>query len=168
MKNYTKSIYCLTIFLFMLATCDSTSVEGDECTEQPDPTTNMEKVTINEGIWGNAWFWEGDFMPPCPSGDIEPVEREVYVYELTSRDEADQPDSTPFFKNIETELVEQTTSDESGFFQLQLEPGTYSLFVKEDSLYYANGFKNGNISPITITRDSLTNVQFDITYEATF
>ncbi|MDZ7765838.1 MAG: hypothetical protein U5K00_15710 [Melioribacteraceae bacterium] len=32
-------------------------------------------MTISEGVWGNVWFWEGDFMPGSPDGTITPVIR---------------------------------------------------------------------------------------------
>ncbi|XOV92170.1 MAG: hypothetical protein ACFHWX_18415 [Bacteroidota bacterium] len=48
-----------------------------DCYEKIEPKRNGDMVTIEQGIWGDIWFWEGDFMPICPSGTISPVERTI-------------------------------------------------------------------------------------------
>ena len=162
-------LYSLLILsLLILTGCEGAPLSDSECTEQPDPNANLEKVTINEGMWGNVWFYKGDFMPGCPTGDITSVARKIYVYETTSTDQAKPKGTGPFYTDIETELITTTTSSDSGFFELQLAPGTYSLFVKEDDAFYANGIKDGMINPVTVTSDSVTKVQLDITYQATY
>ena len=53
------------------------------------PPDNSYKVTISQGVWGNVWFWEGNFMPTTDNssnGKITPVIREIYVYEATRFD----------------------------------------------------------------------------------
>ena len=153
--------------LFM--TCDP-PVDREASNRPPD---NHEKVTIAQGVWGNVWFWEGDFMPTTDpgghGGTITPVVRTVLVYELTSLAQVDQVSYSPFYRAIRTTFVDSTRSDASGFFQLALHPGQFSLFVREDSMYYANGFDGvGNIVPVTIPQDSVRQVQLDITYKATY
>jgi hypothetical protein len=125
-------------------------------------------VTIQQGIWGNVWFWEGDFMPPG-WGTITPVSRTVYAYELTSGEQVEQVPYSPFYRSIRTRLVALTSSNSTGFFQMALPPGSYSIFVREDSLYYANLTDSmGNIMPATVRINWLTKVQIDITYKASF
>ena len=42
------------------------------------PPDTRSQVTIQQGIGGNVWFWEGDFVP-VNWGKITPVSRTVYV-----------------------------------------------------------------------------------------
>ena len=53
-------------------------------------------------------------------------------------------------------LVATTTSKENGFYQLQLEPGKYSVFMLEEGSMYATGGDGyGGLNPITIGVGSL-------------
>ena len=47
-------------------------------------------------------------------------------------------------------LVAQTTSDSKGFYEINLAPGTYSIFLLDDGKLYANSDAYGGINPITI------------------
>jgi hypothetical protein len=131
------------------------------------PSDTSDQVTISQGVWGNVWFWEGDFMPFEPTGTITPVVREIHVHTLTPVDSVNQVSYSPFYYEIYTQLVTVTTSNRTGFFEVTLPPGRYSFFVKEDSLFYANLFDGeGNILPATVVEDSVTRIQIDITYRA--
>jgi len=137
------------------------------------PPDNSGKVTINQGVWGNVWFWEGDFMPSSSNssnGTIKPVIRDIYIYEATTYEMVDHSGLLgAFYRSINSDLVAKIKSDDSGFFQYELQPGTYSFFVWEDSLYYANLLdENGYILPAVIKPDSVTKRQIDITYKACF
>ncbi|MBM3313239.1 hypothetical protein FJY70_01440, partial [candidate division WOR-3 bacterium] len=81
-------------------------------------------VTIQQGVWGNVWFWEGDFMPPG-FGTITPVVRAVHAHELTTYDQVDPVGSGCFFRSINRRLVATTYSDSNGFFQMTLPAGCY-------------------------------------------
>ncbi|WP_163515253.1 hypothetical protein [Gelidibacter japonicus] len=85
---------------------------------------------------------------PVSRGEICQVKREVYVYELTTRSEAEQIDYTSFYTGIRTKLVTVVASDSDGFFQIELETGNYSLFIKEDSKFYSNVFSENTIFPV--------------------
>ncbi len=134
------------------------------------PPDTKDQVTIHQGVWGNVWFWEGDFMPSDrpPRGTITPVVREVYVYKATPLDSVIGPPYSPFYSKILTPLVATTTSNSTGFFQVELQPGKYSFFVKEDSLFYANLFDDYHIQPATVVKDSVIKRQIDITYKASW
>jgi hypothetical protein len=153
-------------FVLLLLSCQ----QDDEfnCSNN-EPERNNSSVTINQGLWGDIWFWQGDFMPICASGTISPVERTVYVYELTTNDEAElNYASGGFFTSINTNLIGTTTSNSRGFFEIELEPGTYSVFVKEGDNYYANRWTSEGINPVTVTENEVSELLFDITYEATY
>ena len=131
------------------------------------PPDTRSQATIQQGVWGNVWFWEGDFMPPG-WGTITPVSRTVYAYELTSYDQVEQVGYSPFYWSIRSRLVGSTTSNSTGFFQMVLAPGRYSFFVREGSQFYANGDDGKYIMPATVETGLLTKVQIDITYKAAF
>ena len=119
---------------------------------------------------GTVIFWEGNFMPGNSTGTKTPVVRDILIYEPTSIYEVSQahvvPD--PFYADIQTKLVATTTSDTNGHFSLSLPAGRYSLFVKEDGLFYSNSFESNIIDPVTVTTGETTTVEFDITYQAAF
>lgn len=130
------------------------------------PPDNANRVTITQGIWGDVWFWEGDFMLGSGTGTITPVVRTVYAYELTDWSQVDATPSPEFFSAIHSRLVDSTESDAAGFFQMTLAPGRYSIFVREDSAYFANGDDGQYIFPETVVVDSVTRVRIDIDYKA--
>lgn len=102
-------------------------------------------------------------------GIICKVKRTVYIYELTTFEDVDQIDYSPLFSNIYTDLITTVESDEEGFFQVSLQPGTYSLFIKEGDNFYANGYgSNGEIFPVTVTTGEVSDVVINITTGASF
>ncbi len=135
---------------------------------QPPPDEGP-PPSITQGIRGEVWFWSGDFMPIRPSGSVTGVERDVWVHELTKLSQVDPGPSPGFFRAVHTPLVAETRSDTSGAYEVSLAPGRYSLFVRENDLYYANDFDGeGNIQPVEVVTDSVTPHRIDITYEATY
>ena len=153
-----------------LAGCDI--IFDDEefvCPGDRLPQRNHHKVTIEQGIWGDVWFWEGDFMPPCPTGTVTAVSREMRIHELAGLDDVDPPGYGRFYSAVHTPLVAVVQSGENGFFEVALEPGHYSIFAVEDTLLYANWFAGGgNINPVTVDPGAVTGITFDITYLLTW
>lgn len=135
------------------------------------PERNHDKVTIQQGIWGDIWFWEGDFMPVCMNGTITPVVREVRIHELTHTDyvvRTSRPYSA-FYDEINTKLISTVCSDSDGFFEVNLPVGHYSLFVVEDTLFYSNSSDGyGNLSPVEVKDNEVVEIRFDITYKALY
>jgi len=146
------------------------------CTAERHSTSGNHPIA--QGVTGRVIFWEGDFMPGMDregrpdgrGGRKIPVVRDIYIHALTNMSMVEQaPDYSPFYSRINSELVAQTRSDSTGAFQVELPPGRYSCFVKEDSMLYANMFDgDGNILPFEVRKDSVTHITIDITYEATF
>jgi hypothetical protein len=127
-----------------------------------------ENHTLTQGVHGKILLWEGDFMPTTPTGTKIPVQREVYVYELTNDQQTTTVDLC-FFSEIRTKFITRITSDASGYYQVQLNPGKYSIFIKENSFFYANSWDGyGNIMPIEVFADSVSLLDIDITYKASF
>jgi len=168
MKNHSFNFFSLLLIgITFLISCKERITQPDP-TEPPD---NSHKVTIAQGVWGNVWFWEGNFMPPVEpkSASITPVVRDVYVFEATDHNETQPVSGGAFFSAINSELITIVRSDADGFFQVNLDPGKYSFFVMEDSLFYANEWDNeGYILSATVLQGEVTKRQIDITYKAYF
>jgi hypothetical protein len=104
-------------------------------------------------------------MPGCPTGTVRPVIREVLFYELTGLDSVVQVGYGPFYSSAGSKLVASTFSNPHGFFELRLPPGTYSVFVREDSLLYSNRFDDdGHIFPVVVRKSEVTGIRFDVNY----
>lgn len=164
----------LFLFFFVIASGCSDSINDNERNKLPD---NEYKVTINQGVWGNVWLWEGDFMPPTDNssgGKVTAVQREIFVYEATN-DSLLESSTNPkyfwgtFFTKINSELIATIQSDKDGFFQIKLNPGKYSFFVKVDTFFYSHGWDGeGDIMPATVSTNNVTKRQIDLTYNATY
>jgi hypothetical protein len=132
------------------------------------PARNDDCVTIAQGLWGDVWFWDGDFMPICPDGTVTPAVREIRVHTLTTIGEV-TPAGPAFYTEVHTPLVATLQSDRLGFFEAELPPGSYSVFAVEDTLLYANGVDgDGHICPVEVLPGQVTSIRVDITYRASF
>lgn len=168
--------FIIRIFFFILLSLIFLSCSGnpvENFINRNSLLDNSDKVTIHQGVWGNVWFWEGDFMPGIINscdGKITPVVRDIYVYQATRYDSV-EIDSVRrvFVRNIHSRLVARIKSDNEGFFQIALPVGKYSFFVKEDSLFFANEVDGeGYLMSAKVTRNKVTKRQIDINYKAAF
>lgn len=159
----------IAVLFFILAlSCTKDDKPECYCYKRSYPPRNDEKVTINQGLWGDVWFWKGNFMP-MSRGEICQVKRTIYIFELTTRSDVEAVGYSPFYTAIHTNLITTTRSDSIGFFQVELEPGSYSLFVMEDTCYYSNLFDGYSaIFPVKIESGKVAEVRFDIDYEASY
>jgi|GEM_PF-803855 len=136
-------------------------------------TLNQQKVTITEGIWGTLLQREGDCMPKeslvynwnrCRTF---PVQREILVYEYTLwfEDTELSSFSPTFFETVFTKLIAKTTCDKEGFFELALEPGKYSVFIRENGMLYADGGDGqGGVCPVVVEPDNVSEVALVLNY----
>lgn len=157
------------VVLMILASVVMTGCGSGNATQQGlvFPPDQSSRVTISEGLWGQVWFYQGDFAPGTPSGTITAVKRKVLIYEQTSQSQAVHFGYTAFFTAISTQKIAEVESDERGFFQITLPPGKYSIFVEENGMLYANGYTDDAIFPAEVYAGTVTKVQFNITHEAT-
>ncbi len=162
------SFYLLSLtFIYLGLSCSDSPIES----ESNYPPDNEYKVTISQGVWGNVWFWEGDYEPPFDPnrGKITPVVREIYIYKATPDSMVESLNSDIFFTEINSIYITKTRSDNEGFFQVNLTPDKYSFFVKEGALYYANEWDGeGHILPAVVLESEVTKRQIDITYKAVY
>jgi len=169
MPTSTRRLFRATLLaglLGLIAGCNADQAPR----EIPRPDRHPDRVTIDQGLWGDVWFWEGDFMPGTPTGTIRPVVREIAVFELTNMDDVTfGPDGSRIILQISTDEIARTTSDAEGFFQLALPPGEYSVFAVEGEGFYANLFDGqGNILPVTVEAGTVADVLVNIDYLSTW
>lgn len=171
-KQYLMRLFLLLAIFFTFAGCGSNS-SGLQGSSSSLPT-NESNVTITQGIWGNVWFWKGNFMPTAAGsesihGTITPAIREIYIDRVTTIEEITPYSSGIFYSYIPSELVATTSSDQTGFYQVALTPGTYSVFIKEGPAFYANRFDSqGRVNTVVVLSGTMTKLQLDINYQAAF
>jgi hypothetical protein len=123
----------------------------------------IREETINQGVCGSIVWKSGNSMPSPDQVPVKskPVQRELFVYDLTNTDQATLQNG--FYKAIVTNLIKSVKSDSEG-------KGRYSLFVKEgDKGLYANQFDGeGNIFPVKISKDKVSIIVFTIDYQAVY
>jgi hypothetical protein len=167
MPGFPRGRGCCILLVLALALpgCESGRIG---CPPPTTPPRHPERVSVPQGVWGDVWFWDGDFQPACITGTISAVSRQVFIHAVTPYDSlVVAPRGPAFYSAIHTPLVAVTQSDSTGFFEAQLPPGTYSLFVREDSLFYANWFDGrGNVWPITVITGRVSGTRLDINYRA--
>lgn len=157
--HYSRKInlifYCL---LFLLPSC-----------RHIQPV--VKSVQETQGIKGTINFMEGTFLL---SGEIDSsgreyeVEREIYIYELTSLQEVDMAENG-FVKAVFSKLIKTEKSNEQGKFKANLEPGTYSLFINENNRLYSKIAGDGeNYAPVVVEKGKFTQVIFNIDYLANY
>jgi hypothetical protein len=131
---------------------------------------NNNKVSINQGIWGTLVQTVGalpEKSVPISVDSIfeqKPIQRELVIYEYTTIDKTKYKGN--IFYDIQTNQVATTTCDEDGFFELTLNPGTYSVFIKEkNGDLYANRFTaKAGIMPVTVLLSDVSEVRLNLFY----
>lgn len=159
-----RHIILATAFVlpFLFSSCEEETNETLRETENLEELyqKNQSKITIEQGVAGTVILREGNCMPmigpyegdnPCRSYSVV---RTIRIYEPTSPENAEG--RGPSFEEIHTKLVSETQSDKEGFFQTELRPGLYSLFIVEKGKYYRNMWSNSYIGPLSIVSDSVT------------
>lgn len=114
------------------------------------------------GVFGQTSLISGNCMPTtdkktsCASSFVS---RSIYVRRLASID-----DSVNYaYFQFSDEPVASGVSDEQGMFSIDLEPGTYSIFVEDDGKEYCNNFSaDGVACLIEVTEDLKTDFNISI------
>lgn len=159
----TNNILAFTAFLaFIVGLLFSSCNSKEDVQKQYSPT-------ITQGIYGQVLERYGDWMPVYDPNDgqrgYRPLVREVYIYEYTKLQDFEYAYRGCYYPadSMPQPLVIKTTSNKDGYYQVQLEPGTYSFFVLEEGSMYANGGDAyGGIMPVTIFKDSILQVNLVI------
>ncbi len=126
-------------------------------------------IAQKQGICGKVTWVEGNQMPGPGVKRTEGtgIVREIYVYELTTRNEATQGNG--LYKEVSSTLVAKGKSNKRGEYRIKLPPGTYSVFTKEPDGLFANVFDaKGSINPVTVRSDDFTILNIVINYKAAY
>ena len=149
-----ERLYLLILFLVSISACKSGK-------------------TTTQGIKGQVYWVEGNRMPLASEDGKtsdppkQGVKRVIKIHELTHINEARLGDY--LFGEIETPLVTEIETDDSGQFEIELPKGKYSLFTVEENGYFANVFDlDSYINPVVVEEKSWTQVEIIIDYEAAY
>lgn len=169
MNSWLRS---LTVLSFGLIVCIAAgSVVAGKKKTGSSLSTSLCGKKISTGVKGTVLFLKGNHMPSPGkvTGSPAGVAREIGFFELTRTDQAEEGQDAGFYKKLKTRLIKRTHSGKDGCFALRLKPGRYSMFVREKGEWYANSLgDNGEIHEVMVAKDSVTEVQFRITYAAVF
>ena len=154
-----KKIVLIILAMLSLMACENK--EKKNHVENP-----IEAPTITQGIYGQVRERYGNWQPfrdPDGTWGFRAIVRDIYVYEYTTLFDFDQRyyDYIIPADKMPKPLVATTTSKENGFYQIQLEPGKYSVFILDNGSMRANwDDENGGLQPVTIEEGSL--LRFDL------
>lgn len=124
-----------------------------------------------EGIEGYLYKVSGNQMP---SPDIRPAVPKgakgyLYIYELTNINQAVKKTGSSFYSSVSTRLIRKVRTNSNGYFKVILAPGKYSIFIKKDTVLYANRFDSqNNIAPVEVKRRKMTKVEVRMDYNAVY
>lgn len=124
---------------------------------------------IKQGITGKVYLRQGNYMPSPgkKTGLGQPVSRVILVYQLTTREQARANGS--YFDQIQSKLIAKGQSDSKGDYSIALPPGKYSIFVADSNQLYANNIDGkGNINPVAVKKDSISNSDITISSQAVY
>ena len=144
----TKLIFLIFLVAMTLNACKSNELDI------PAPS-------ICTGIYGVVTERYGNWQPIWDPNDAtrgeRPIVREIYVYEYTMFQEIEGSHFAYIdIDKMPHKLVAKTKSLANGFYEMELAPGIYSIFLLEEGQLYANGGDGyGGISPVTVTADSV-------------
>ena len=131
--------------------------------------SNCQSIRPNkgQGISGQVLWAEGNQMPPNNGLTFSGIKRTLYVFELTDLSQVDG--EPPLFDLVKTKLLTTLKTDSKGRFKQSLEPGMYSIFVKEKTKYYANQFNTqGLIQSFEIKSGQWGTLTIKVNYTANF
>lgn len=152
MKKITNSMICCCFMLIALLPTEDTG-----CSKS--------------GIKGHLYRVSGNQMPSPGEPKTAPqgMKTMLYVYELTNISQVSRSEGSPFYRTISTKVIKEIESGDDGSFQVKLDPGQYSLFVKKGDLFYANIYDgNNNIYPVKVSKGKMTEVDFRVDYDASY
>lgn len=164
-KSMKPSITIQIIFVLLLA------ISQIGCSGNISAQNSQDE--IKQGIKGKVVWLEGNQMPritdeyETPRQKGEPVQREVYIYELTNTSQVKMEET--FYTKITTPLVKKVQTDKNGNFKAALEEGKYSVFVMEEQGLWANIYDGeGNIMPVEVNTGKVTSLKIEINYKAAY
>ncbi|MES1160013.1 MAG: carboxypeptidase regulatory-like domain-containing protein [Bacteroidota bacterium] len=131
-----------------------------------DPARLLPKAAADDqGIEGIVYPVSGNRMPSPDRKTAPPrgIKSTVYVFERTNINQVTRQGQTSYYLVINTKLVKQADTDDSGYFKISLPPGTYSIFTRKGDLFYASRRdEKNNIAPVEVLPGKFTKVDCKI------
>ena len=124
-------------------------------------------IAQRQGVEGQLFWVNSNMISEADKKHIpqQGVTREIFVYDLATPSDVELEDG--FFSKVHTKLIARAFCKIDGSFKIKLEPGRYSIFVKEDLGLYANLFDSENhISPITVEPKKYSWITISINYKS--
>lgn len=122
--------------IYSLMQADLEIIEEEIATTQ----TSLLQNPNNAGVYGMTSLIYGDCMPKS-EGSPNTCFEEAKPMKITIRKPATIDDLEDFiYLGTKPELLMETVSDENGFFEIDIEPGQYSIFVDDNGREYCNSF----------------------------
>lgn len=126
---------------------------------------------ISQGFTGQITELTGNQMPMkgAPPSVPKGIATTVLIYEPTNINQVKRLGTSATYTAIETKLVASVDTDSTGKFAVALPAGSYSVFVKQGTQFYANLFDtNNNIALFTVEEGKLTEVKLTVSSKASF
>jgi hypothetical protein len=115
-----------------------------------------------QGIEGIVRRPSGNHMPSPRhhSGPPTGVKAVVCVFSLTNLSQVKKGDGAGRYSSVQTRLIRQIDTDDSGRFRIGLPPGSYSIFTKKGNVFYATRRdEKNNIAPVEVLPGRITRVE---------
>ncbi len=118
-----------------------------------------------QGIEGIVRRPSGNHMPspryhPGPPAGVKAT---LCIFALTNDSQAASTGKAGLYSTVQTRLVRQMDTDDSGRFRIGLPPGTYSVFTKKGNLFYATRRdEKNNIAPVEVLPGKMTRVECSV------
>lgn len=131
--------------------------------------TKSGAYTIKQGVSGKVSLLQGNAMPSPDlpaTGAAKAVERTIKIYRQTNLNQVIGEGT--LFKQVNAKLVKTLRTDENGFYQAKLFPGSYSIFTVEDGdQLFANSFDSkGSIATFEVKPNEVSIFNILINYKA--
>jgi hypothetical protein len=126
---------------------------------------SLSAMLQTQGIEGTVRRPAGNHMPspryhPAPPAGVKAT---LCVFSLTNDSQATKAGKPGLYSAVQTNLIRQTDTDDSGHFRIELPPGTYSVFTKKGKLFYATRRdEKNNIAPVEVLAGKMTPVECSV------
>ena len=105
--------------------------------------------------------------PDMPRTEPQPVQRTLIICKAVSMNELEG--SAPMFEIPSNLILKSVETDKSGSFRTGLQPGTYSIFTKEEGGYFANSFDGQNrVNVVEVRNGEVSDLLIKVDYKASY
>jgi len=155
------NLFILFLFCLTILACSSAK-KANSSTMPP---------AISQGFTGRITELRGNQMPMKGAEPSVPkgIATTILIYEPTNISQVRRMGTGATYTAIATKLVASVDTDSTGNFSIALPVGSYSVFIKQGSQFYANLFdSNNNIALFTVEEGKLTAVNLSVSSGASF